>query len=148
MHQTTFRSTDRAAAQWYVVDASKEVLGRLAVQVARILMGKHRPTYTPFADTGDFVVVVNAKDVQVTGRKSEEKVYRHHSGYPGGMSTHLYPWMREKHPDEIVRLAVKRMLPKTTMGRHMLRKLKIYPGVDHPHHSQKPEALSFGTDRS
>ena len=145
MHQTTLRSTNRAAAKWYVVDASNEVLGRLAVQVARILMGKHQPGYTPFSDTGDFVVVTNAKDVQVTGRKGEDKEYRHHSGYPGGMKTHTYPWMREKHPEEIVRLAVKRMLPKTTRGRHMLRKLKIYPGADHPHHSQKPEPLSFGT---
>jgi large subunit ribosomal protein L13 len=148
MHQTTLRSTNRAAARWFVVDASKEVLGRLAVQVARILMGKHRPDYTPFADTGDFVVVTNARDVRVTGRKSEDKVYRHHSGYPGGVTDHRYAWMREKHPEEIVRLAVKRMLPKTTMGRHMLRKLKIYPGADHPHHSQKPETVAFGTVRS
>ena len=145
MNNTTFSKTDRAAAKWFVVDASQEVLGRMSSQVARILQGKHKPEYTPHADVGDFVVVINAAKVQVTGRKAENKVYRHYTGYPGGQVEQSFERMRERHPEEIVRLAVRRMMPKTTMGRHMLKKLKIFPGAQHPHHAQKPEALSFGT---
>ncbi len=145
MNKTTFATTNRAAAQWHVVDASQEVLGRMAANVARVLQGKHKPTYTPHADVGDFVVVVNATKIQVTGRKAEKKVYRRYTGYPGGQVVESFARMQERHPTEIVRLAVRRMMPKTTMGRHMLRKLKIYAGNDHPHHAQKPEALAFGT---
>ena len=145
MNKTTFSTTDRAAAQWYVVDASQEVLGRLAANVARILQGKHKPTYTPHADVGDFVVVLNAAKVQVTGRKAENKVYRRYTGYPGGQVEESFARMKERRPEEIIRLAVRRMMPKTTLGRHMLRKLKVYGGQEHPHHAQKPEALTFGT---
>jgi large subunit ribosomal protein L13 len=145
MTRTTFTHTNRAAAKWYVVDASQEVLGRLATQLARMLMGKHKPTYTPFSDTGDFIVVLNAKDVKVTGRKATDKTYHFHTRFPGGLKEWIYPKMRERHPEEMVRMAVRRMLPKTTMGRHMLRKLKIYPGKEHPHHAQMPEPISFGT---
>ena len=145
MNKTTFSSTDRAAAQWYVVDASQEVLGRMAANVARILQGKHKPTYTPHADVGDFVVVLNAAKVQVTGRKAENKVYRRYTGYPGGQVEESFAHMQKRHPEDIIRLAVRRMMPKTTMGRHMLRKLKVYGGQDHPHHAQKPETLTFGT---
>ena len=143
MNKTTFSVTDRDAAQWYVVDASREVLGRMSARVAQILQGKHKPTYTPHADVGDFVVVINAQDVRVTGRKAERKVYRHHTGYPGGQVETSFARMRERHPEDIVRMAVRRMMPKTTLGRHMMRKLKVYAGKDHPHHAQKPEALTF-----
>jgi large subunit ribosomal protein L13 len=148
MHQTTQSVTNRAGAKWVLVDASKETLGRMATRIAQILMGKHRPTYTPHADTGDFVVVVNAADVQVTGRKATDKTYHRHTRYPGGLKATPYPKMREKHPDEMVRSAVRRMMPKTTMGRHMMRKLKIYPGKDHPHTAQSPEPISFGTGKT
>jgi large subunit ribosomal protein L13 len=146
--KTTIRSTDRAAARWYVVDAANETLGRMASKVAQMLMGKHRPEYTPHADTGDFVVVINAADVHVTGKKAERKVYRHHNGNPGGLVEQSYAWMQAHQPEEIVRLAVRRMMPKTTLGRHMLKKLKVYPGKEHPHHAQKPEPLSLGTRAS
>lgn len=148
MKQTSFSVTDRAAAAWFVVDASQEILGRMAANVARILQGKHKPTYTPHADVGDFVVVINAKKVRVTGRKAEKKVYRHYTGYPGGLVEQSFARMRDRHPEDIIRLAVRRMMPKTTLGRHMTRKLKVYAGSTHPHHAQKPEPVSFGTIRS
>jgi large subunit ribosomal protein L13 len=145
MTTTTLASTARSIAKWHLVDASNEVLGRMAAQVARILMGKHKPTYTPHADTGDFVVVINAADVKVTGRKAQDKVYRYHTRYPGGLRTTPYQEMKKRHPTEMVREAVRRMLPKSTMGRHMLSKLKVFPGKEHDHHAQKPEPLAFGT---
>lgn len=148
MHKkTTVLSTERNNAKWYVVDASQEVLGRMSARIAQILMGKHKPTYTPHSDQGDFVVVINAQKVQVTGAKADKKVYRRHTGHPGGLVEESYARVNERHPDRIVRLAVRRMLPKTTLGRYMLRKLKIYPGAEHPHHAQKPEALSMGTGK-
>ncbi len=143
MNKTTLASTDRAAASWHVIDASRETLGRMAAGVARILMGKHKPTYTPHADVGDFVVVIHAEKVRVTGRKATDKVYHHHTGHPGGLVERSFPVMRERHPEEIIKLAVRRMLPKTTLGRHMLRKLKVYRGGRHPHHAQRPEPLTF-----
>ncbi|MFM8979085.1 MAG: 50S ribosomal protein L13 [Planctomycetia bacterium] len=145
MTKTTLATTQRATARWYVIDASQHVLGRMAAKVALVLQGKNKPTWTPHADTGDFVVVINAADVRVTGRKAEAKVYRRHTGYPGGMRETPYADMKVRHPDAMVREAVRRMLPKTTLGRHMLSKLKIYPGKDHPHHAQKPEPLSLAT---
>ena len=145
--KTTQSSSTLDDAKWYVVDASKEILGRMSTEVAKMLMGKHKPEYTPHRDTGDFIVVINAKDVQVTGAKAEKKVYRSHTQHPGGLREIPYARMRERHPEDIVRLAVRRMLPKTTLGRYMLKKLKIYPGAEHPHHAQKPEVLSFGTGR-
>jgi large subunit ribosomal protein L13 len=147
LKKTTVVTTNRNAAKWYVVDASQEVLGRMAAQIAKMLMGKHKPTYTPHTDTGDFVVVVNAKRVQVTGRKAQDKVYRRHTGHPGGLVTELFSEIRERHPDRIITEAVRRMLPKTTLGRHMLKKLKVYPAAEHPHHAQSPEPLSFGTGK-
>jgi large subunit ribosomal protein L13 len=143
MNKTTLAVTDRASASWYVVDASRETLGRMSARVAQILMGKHKPTYTPHADVGDFVVVINAEKVKVTGRKAEDKVYRHHTGWPGGLVERSFGRLRERHPEEIIKLAVRRMMPKTTMGRHMQRKLKVYRGQEHPHHAQKPEALTI-----
>lgn len=126
---------------WHVIDATGRPLGRLAAEVARILQGKHRPTYTPHILTGDFVVVVNASQVGVTGRKPEQKMYYRHSGYPGGLRTTALQEMLARHPDRTVRLAVRGMLPKNTLARHMLRRLKVYPGADHPHQAQVTGAL-------
>jgi large subunit ribosomal protein L13 len=145
---TTFAKTRREAAAWHLVDASDEVLGRMATRVARILQGKHKPTWTPHADAGDFVVVVNAAKVQLTGRKSETKTYYDYSGYHGGLKHTTYGRMQERRPTEIVRLAVRRMLPKTDLGRHMLSKLKVFPGPEHTHHAQDPKPLSLGTSRA
>ena len=127
--------------KWYVVDAKGQTLGRLATEIARILRGKNKPQYTPHVDTGDFVVVVNAEKVVVTGRKAEQKVYRRHSGYPGGLKTTTYEQMLERRPTEILRRAVKGMMPKTRLARQQLRKLKIYAGPEHPHAAQNPQTL-------
>jgi large subunit ribosomal protein L13 len=131
-------SADR---RWHVIDADGLVLGRIATRVARILMGKHRATYTPFLDTGDHVVVVNAARVKLTGRKDELKVYRRHSGYEGGLREERAKDVRQRHPIRIVEEAVKGMLPKTTLGDAMYRKLKVYAGPDHPHAAQNPKKL-------
>ena len=147
MQKTTVQTRSHIGAEWFVVDASQETLGRLAVELARRLMGKHKPTYTPHVDTGDYIVVINAEKIQVTGGKENKKVYRHHTQWPGGLKEIPYARMQERHPEEIIRLAVRRMLPKTNLGRAMLRKLKVYAGGQHPHHAQKPEALAFGTGR-
>jgi len=129
--------------RWYVVDASQEILGRAATRIARILQGKHRPQYTPHIDTGDYVVVINARKVRATGKKETDKVYQWFTGWPSGRKTRSLAEMRVRRPEQIVRVAVRRMLPKTKLGRTMLRKLKIYPGPEHPHAAQKPESLTF-----
>jgi large subunit ribosomal protein L13 len=130
-------------ADWHLVDASDQVLGRLAAKVAIILQGKHKPTYTPHVDTGDFVIIVNAEKIRVTGRKAEALVYETYSKHPGGR--HLYPFqgMRTNHPEKLVELAIRRMLPKSRLGRHMLSKLKIYRGTEHPHAAQQPKEKKF-----
>ena len=125
--------------RWYVVDAEGQTLGRLATEIATILRGKNKPQYTPHVDVGDFVVVVNADKVVVTGRKAEQKVYRRHSGYPGGLKTTSYEQMMERQPTEILRKAVKGMMPKNRLARQQLRKLKIYAGPEHPHAAQNPQ---------
>ena len=127
--------------KWYVVDAEGRTLGRLATEIARVLRGKNKPQYTPHVDVGDFVVVVNAEKVVVTGRKAEQKVYRRHSGYPGGLKTTTYEQMLERRPTEILRRAIKGMMPKTRLARQQLRKLKIYAGPEHPHAAQNPQTL-------
>ncbi len=127
--------------QWYVVDAKDQVLGRLASSVATVLRGKHKPTYSPHLDVGDFVIVVNAEHVRVTGKKASQKTYFRHSGYMGGDRHIPFRRMREHHPDRIIRLAVKGMLPKNALGRAMLAKLKVYAGPEHPHQAQQPRAL-------
>ena len=129
--------------QWFITDARDKVLGRLASHVATILRGKHKPTFTPHVDGGDFVVVVNAKQVRLTGRKLDQKQYIRHSGYPGGLRTDTARYLLEKHPDRVLRAAVKGMLPKGPLGRRMLSKLKVYPGSEHPHSAQKPTALEI-----
>lgn len=129
--------------RWYVVDASQEVLGRAATRIARILMGKDRPTYTPHVWTGSFVVVVNAEKIKATGNKDRDKVYDWYSGFHGGHKYRTLAEMRVRKPDEIMRLAVKRMLPKSRLGRRMLAALKIYAGPEHPHAAQGPVPLTF-----
>jgi large subunit ribosomal protein L13 len=125
--------------RWRLIDAEEQTLGRLATEIARVLRGKDKPQYTPHVDTGDFVVVVNAEKVVVTGRKAEQKVYYRHSGYPGGLKKTSYEEMLERKPTEILRRAVKGMMPKTRLGRQQLKKLKIYAGPEHPHEAQRPE---------
>ena len=129
--------------EWHLVDASQQNLGRLAASIARVLMGKHRPTFTPGVDTGDFVVVTNASNLKISGKKAEHKVYRHHTQWVGGLKEVSFSQMKERHPERIISLAVRRMLPKTVLGQTMLSKLKIYPGTDHPHTAQKPAPLTF-----
>lgn len=129
--------------RWYVVDARDQVLGRLASSIATILRGKHKPTYSPHLDVGDFVIVVNAKDIRLTGKKASQKTYFRHSGYIGGDRQIPFRRMRERHPDRVIKLAVKGMLPKNSLGRSMLRKLKVYAGPEHPHEAQLPEPLEF-----
>ena len=145
--KTTVQTKAHTGAEWFVVDASQEILGRMAVEVARRLMGKHKPTYTPHVDCGDYVVVINAPQVQITGGKENKKVYRNHTGWPGGLKEVSYARMQERHPEDIIRLAVRRMLPKTNLGRAMLKKLKVYADDKHPHHAQKPTEIAFGTGR-
>jgi large subunit ribosomal protein L13 len=126
--------------KWLLIDAEGQTLGRLATEIARLLRGKDKPQYTPHVDTGDFVVVVNAEKVVVTGKKAEQKVYYRHSGYPGGLKTTSYEEMLERKPTEILRRAVKGMMPRTRLGRQQLKKLKIYAGPEHPHEAQRPES--------
>ncbi len=129
--------------QWYLVDAEGKVLGRLAARLATILRGKHKPIYTPHVDTGDCVVVVNAKKVALTGKKMKDKIYHHYTGYPGGIREMNAEKLLAKKPTEMIRVAVKGMLPKNSLGREMLRKLKIYAGPSHPHEAQKPTPLQI-----
>ena len=128
---------------WYVVDAEGKTLGRLATQIANVLRGKHKPTYTPHVDVGDFVIVVNAEKVAVTGDKREKKLYWRHSGYPGGIRSRTLGDLLEKRPEEVIRKAVKGMLPRNRLARQQLRKLKVYAGPEHPHQAQKPEQLEI-----
>jgi large subunit ribosomal protein L13 len=129
--------------KWFVVDGDGQVLGRLASQVANILRGKHKPTYTPHVDTGDFVIIVNCTKVVLTGRKLDQKVYYHHSGFPGGLKETMYRDLMADKPDFAVRKAVKGMLPKGPLGRQMLRKLYVYAGAEHNHQAQQPETLQL-----
>ena len=129
--------------KWYVIDAHDKVLGRLASETAKILRGKHKPQFTPHVNCGDHVVVINAEKVKVTGKKPLQKLYRRHSGWPGGLKTIVYRDMQKRFPERIIHLAVKGMLPKNRLGRAMAKKLRVYAGPDHPHASQKPEAMEI-----
>ncbi|WP_432404422.1 50S ribosomal protein L13 [Wukongibacter sp. M2B1] len=129
--------------KWYVIDAEGKTLGRLSTQVATILRGKHKPTYTPHVDTGDFVVIVNAEKVVLTGKKLDQKMYRWHTGYPGGLKERTYRDMVNTKPEKVVFHAVKGMLPKNSLGRKMLTKLKVYRGSEHKHQAQQPEVLDI-----
>jgi large subunit ribosomal protein L13 len=136
------KPTDRER-NWLVVDAEGQTLGRLATQIADALRGKRKPTYTPHIDTGDFVVVVNAEKIAVTGSKRTEKMYYRHSGYPGGLKSRTLNDMLERRPEEVIRLAVKGMLPRNRLGRKQLTKLKVYAGPDHPHAAQQPQPMAL-----
>ena len=139
--KTYVATPDSRERNWLVVDASGKTLGRLATQIADALRGKRKPEYTPHIDTGDFVIVVNSERIAVTGNKRQEKRYYRHSGYPGGLRSRTLEEMLQRRPEEVIRLAVKGMLPRTRLGRAQLRKLKVYAGPDHPHAAQKPEPL-------
>ncbi len=141
--KTYMAKTGEVAAKWYVADAEGKVLGRLAAKIATILMGKHRPEYTPHVDTGEFVIVVNAEKVRLTGNKWTQKEYDWYTGHPGGRKTVSAEQVRQKHPERIVEEAVRRMLPKSRLGKQMIRKLKVYAGPDHPHQAQQPEELKL-----
>ena len=128
---------------WYVVDAAGKVLGRLAAEIARRLRGKHKPEFTPHVDTGDYIVVVNVEKLRVTGRKAENKIYYRHSGYPGGIYSTNFAKLQARHPDRVLKLAVKGMLPKGPLGYAMLKKMKVYAGGEHPHTAQLPKNLEI-----
>lgn len=140
---TRFISTTDADRKWYVVDAQGKVLGRLATEIARVIRGKNKAIFTPNMDTGDFVVVVNAAKVEITGKRSELKEYFHYSGYPGGLKVKKYQELMDKNPERVIQMAVQGMLPKNRLGRKLIKKLKVYSGTEHPHTAQKPEVLSF-----
>ena len=128
---------------WFVVDAKDKVLGRLATEIARRLRGKHKAIYTPHVDTGDYIVVVNAEKIRVTGAKAKDKMYHHHTGYPGGLKSISFEKLIDKAPERAIQTAVKGMLPKNTLGRAMFRKLKVYAGTEHPHAAQQPQVLNI-----
>jgi large subunit ribosomal protein L13 len=132
-----------AQRQWYIVDAAGKILGRMASEIAKVLRGKNKPIFTPNADTGDFVIVINAKAVKLSGHKFDDKVYYRHSEYPGGIRSQTAAKLLEKKPEDLVHLAVKGMLPKSRLGRKLATKLKVYPGAEHPHEAQKPQPLSI-----
>ncbi len=141
--KTFMAKAEEVKRKWYVVDAEGKPLGRLASQVASILRGKNKPEYTPHVDTGDHVIVINAEKVVLTGKKLEQKYYRHHSLYPGGMKEIQYKHLMETRPEKAIELAVKGMLPKNSLGRQMYRKLKVYKGSEHEHQAQQPEKLEI-----
>ncbi len=145
MSKTPLPAKENLNAKWYVIDAADQRLGRLATEIATILRGKNKPTYTPHMDTGDFVVVVNAEKVVVTGKKASQKLYRRHSGRPGGMKMETFSQLQVRIPERIIEKAVKGMLPKNSLGRKLFTKLKVYSGADHPHQAQQPEQLKINT---
>jgi large subunit ribosomal protein L13 len=136
--KTQFVPKEKIEHKWMLVNADGQILGRLATKVAHVLQGKHKPIYEPHADTGDFVIVINAEKIRVTGKKMTDKMYKHWTGYPDGLRERPLQEVMAKKPDFVIRTAVRRMLPKTDLGRHMLRKLKIYAGAEHPHAAQQP----------
>lgn len=129
--------------EWYIVDATDQTLGRLATRIATVLRGKHKPIFTPHVDCGDYVIVVNAEKIHVTGKKMDQKRYYRHSGYPGGMHSKTLRTMLATHPERVIKYAVRGMLPKNKLGRHMLKKLKVYAGPEHPHEAQQPQTLEL-----
>jgi large subunit ribosomal protein L13 len=145
MNKTFLPSQDTLEHNWYIVDAADQRLGRLATEVAMVLRGKNKPTYTPFMDTGDFVIVINAEKIAVTGRKRSQKLYRRHSGRPGGMKTETFAKLQARLPERIIEQAIKGMLPKNSLGRQLFTKLKVYAGAEHPHAAQKPQVLEIKT---
>jgi large subunit ribosomal protein L13 len=145
MNKTYLPSQESINRTWYIIDAENQRLGRLASEVAMVLRGKNKPTYTPHLDTGDFVIIINAEKIDVTGKKRSQKLYRRHSGRPGGMKTETFTQLQDRLPERIIEQAVKGMLPKNTLGRQLFTKLKVYAGSNHPHQAQKPEVLEIKT---
>lgn len=145
MNKTYLPPQSAIERKWYVVDAADQRLGRLASEVASVLRGKNKPMYTPHLDTGDFVIVINAEKISVTGKKRTQKLYRRHSGRPGGMKVENFTKLQSRLPERIIEQAVKGMLPKNTLGRQLFTKLKVYAGSEHPHQAQKPEVLTIKT---
>ena len=141
--KTISAKAETVQRSWYVIDAEGQTLGRLATEVARRLRGKHKTEYTPHIDTGDYIVVVNAEKVKVTGRKASDKTYYRHTGHPGGLKEATFTQMIERSPEKVIELAVKGMLPRNRLGRAMYRKLKVYAGQEHPHDAQQPEILTL-----
>lgn len=141
--RTFMAKREDAQRDWYLVDAQNKVLGRLASELAKILRGKNKPTYTPHADTGDFVIVVNADKVSLTGNKWKQKIYYRHSGYPGGIKSIAADELKAKRPEDLIRFAVKGMLPKNRLGRKLFKKLKVYAGSEHPHQAQQPKHIEI-----
>jgi len=148
MNKTPQPSADSLDRQWFVVDAADQTLGRLASEVAQVLRGKNKPTFTPHVDTGDFVVIINADKVRVSGNKPTQKVYRRHSGRPGGMKTETFAHLQARLPERIVEKAIKGMLPHNALGRQIFRKLKVYRGAEHPHTAQQPQNLALNPSAS
>jgi large subunit ribosomal protein L13 len=148
MNKTSVPSPDSINRQWYLVDAENQTLGRLASEVATVLRGKTKPEFTPHLDTGDFVIVINAEKVRVSGNKDTQKTYRRHSGRPGGMKTETFSALQARLPERIVEKAVKGMLPHNALGRQLFRKLKVYKGADHPHAAQQPQVLALDPSTS
>jgi large subunit ribosomal protein L13 len=143
MNKTPLPSIDSLDRQWYLVDAENQTLGRLASEVAQVLRGKNKPCYTAHLDTGDFVIVINADKVKVSGNKPTQKIYRRHSGRPGGMKTETFAHLQARIPERIVEKAIKGMLPHNALGRQLFRKLKVYKGTEHPHAAQQPQVLAL-----
>ena len=143
IHKTYMAKPGEVRQEWYVVDATDKVLGRLSTEIARVLRGKHKPEYTPHVDVGDFVIVVNAEKVKVTGRKLDQKNYYRHTGYPGGLRSITLRRQLEKFPERVIEAAVKGMLPRGPLGRQMFKKLKVYAGPNHPHEAQQPKPLAL-----
>ena len=143
MQKTTVLKQDQLERNWFVVDADGKTLGRLAARISTVLRGKNKPGYAPFMDTGDFVIVVNASKIHVTGNKREAKTYWHHTGYPGGLRLRTFSDAMERDPAFVIKHAVKGMLPKNRLGKRLLKKLKVYPGSEHPHKAQKPEPIDL-----
>lgn len=141
--KTYYAKPNEVAREWLLIDAQDQVLGRVASKAAHILRGKHKPTYTPHVDTGDFVVIINADKIRVTGKKLTDKEYYRHSGYPGGLKCETFEEAMEKHPERVIEHAVKGMLPKNTLGRQMAKKLKVYVGPEHPHQAQNPRKIDL-----
>lgn len=139
--KTTLMKTGEVQRKWFLVDATDQVLGRLAVRVARVLMGKHKPEYTPHVDCGDCVVIVNCEKIKLTGKKLDNKTWDYYTGYPGGHKVVPYREMLDKHPDRVLKLAIRRMMPKNRLAKDMLAKLKLYAGDEHPHAAQQPQPL-------
>lgn len=141
--KTQVAKKEEVTRGWFLVDADNKVLGRIATEIAKVLRGKNKPIYTPSVDTGDFVIVVNAEKIALTGKKLTDKVYYHHSGYIGGIKSITAGKLLEKKPEDILRIAVRGMLPKNKLGRHMLKKLKVYSGGEHPHKAQQPKVMEI-----